>query len=294
VRFVEEVVVERFLPTYRSMLAAALRERGLTQQEVADALGVSQSAVSKYGGGAVERTPAIAEDERVRETVERVADGLAEGGLDRVGALVESEVLVRRLEADVLARLHEEAMPELAGRDHAIHDPERVRERERTLAALRRGLDRVERMGGVATLVPAVGSNLVAAVPDPSDLGDVAGVPGRIVDVKGRATVPAEPEFGVSEHVGTVLLAAREAGSEALAAANVRYDEALVATLSTEGATPVEFDPADGLEAGVRAALDRAPAADVLYHTGAFGVEPVVYLLGPDVERVVDRLEALA
>ena len=47
-RFIEEVVVEAFLPTIRSMLAERLRERGLTQTEVAETLGISQSAVSKY------------------------------------------------------------------------------------------------------------------------------------------------------------------------------------------------------------------------------------------------------
>jgi len=41
VKFAEEVVVEEFLPTFRSMLAGDLRERGLTQSEVAAALVVS-------------------------------------------------------------------------------------------------------------------------------------------------------------------------------------------------------------------------------------------------------------
>ncbi|MFB6139685.1 MAG: transcriptional regulator, partial [Halosimplex sp.] len=54
-KFVEELVVEEFLPTFRSMLAEALRDRGLTQSEVAELLGISQSAVSKYVHGEVER-----------------------------------------------------------------------------------------------------------------------------------------------------------------------------------------------------------------------------------------------
>jgi len=52
--FIEEVVVDEFLPTFRSMLAEELRERSLTQSEVADPLGISQSAVSKYVHGDVE------------------------------------------------------------------------------------------------------------------------------------------------------------------------------------------------------------------------------------------------
>jgi len=78
VRFIEEVVVDEFLPTVRSMLAEDLRERGFTQHEVADALGISQSAVSKYAHG-VARHDRIVADERVRELVERVGEGLATG-----------------------------------------------------------------------------------------------------------------------------------------------------------------------------------------------------------------------
>lgn len=78
-RFIEEVVVDEFLPTVRSMLAEDLRERGFTQHEVADALGISQSAVSKYAHGDVARHDRIVADDRVRELVERVGEGLATG-----------------------------------------------------------------------------------------------------------------------------------------------------------------------------------------------------------------------
>ncbi|MUV91085.1 helix-turn-helix domain-containing protein, partial [Halapricum sp. CBA1109] len=71
--FVEEVVVEEFLPTFRSLLAEALRERGLTQREVADQLGISQSAVSKYVHGEIDRNEALLADERLAALVEELA-----------------------------------------------------------------------------------------------------------------------------------------------------------------------------------------------------------------------------
>jgi len=71
-RFIEEIVVDEFLPTVRSMLAEDLRDRGFTQREVADALGISQSAVSKYAHGDVARHERIVADERVRDLVARV------------------------------------------------------------------------------------------------------------------------------------------------------------------------------------------------------------------------------
>jgi predicted fused transcriptional regulator/phosphomethylpyrimidine kinase/predicted transcriptional regulator len=295
-KFLEEVVVEEFLPTFRSMLAAELRERGLTQREVADALGVSQSAVSKYAHGDVARRAEVLEHEGVRETVVRVADGLAAGDMSRVQALVEAEVLVRELEAGgLLAELHEEAMPELAEHGHVrIHDPDSaIRTSERVLASVRRGLRTLTNASGFASLIPNVGSNLVECLPDAAGIEDVAAVPGRIFDVKGRATVPGDPEFGVSEHVASVLLSARRAGVTARAGLNVRYSADLLERLRDAGHLVVEFDPeAGGHEAGgagddadpVVEALSGVDAGDtvVVYQAGGYGIEPIVYVLAPD------------
>ncbi|WP_225333484.1 thiamine-phosphate synthase family protein [Halomicrobium urmianum] len=309
-RFVEEIVVDEFLPTYRSLLADALRERGLTQSEVADLLGISQSAVSKYVHGDVERNERFLNDDDLRDLVDRVAEGLASGEMRPVQALVESEVLIREMErGGPLAQLHEEAVPALAELEgeYAVHDPDSdLREAEQVLASVRRGLRVLENTSGFATLIPAVGSNLAEALSDAGGVEDVAAVPGRIVDVKGRATIPAEPEFGVSEHVANVLLAARAAGSDARATLNVAYDEDLLAELDAAGYETVEFegqadladapdgDGPDDLDAAVAAALADAPDADVLYHTGGFGVEPIVYLLGPDAPTVAGMVRDVA
>ncbi|MFC6728081.1 thiamine-phosphate synthase family protein [Natronoarchaeum mannanilyticum] len=296
-RFIEEIVVDEFLPTFRSMLAEALRERGLTQNEVADVLGISQSAVSKYVHGDVSLNERVLDDERVAELVEEIADGLASGDMRPVQALVEVEVLIRRLEdGDLLAKLHEDAVPELADRDAtiAVHDPDNeLRSAERVLAALRRGLRKLETTSGFAGLIPNVGSNLVACLPDAEGVDDVAGVPGRIFDVKGRATIPGDPEFGVSEHVATVLLAARRHGSDARAGANLRYDPDLVARLAEAGYETVEFDAEADADAAIGAAIEESPDATVLYQTGGFGVEPILYVLGEDVDAVVEAIRTL-
>jgi predicted fused transcriptional regulator/phosphomethylpyrimidine kinase/predicted transcriptional regulator len=307
-RFIEEIVVDEFLPTFRSMLAEDLRGRGFTQQEVASLLGISQSAVSKYAHGGVGRREEFESDGRVRDLVERIGDGFETGDMTPVQALVEAEVLIRQLEdGDLLASIHEAEMPELAEVevDFAIHDPDSaLRSAERVRASVRRGLRALTTASGFAGLIPNVGSNLVECLPDARGIDDVAGVPGRIVDVKGRATVPGDPEFGVSEHVASVLLSARAAGVDARAALNVRYDPEIVERLAAAGHRTVEFSPAadgrpdadrsgasetaaeslaDALE-GVPGGRDGAPF--VLYQTGGYGIEPITYVLGPDAPTV--------
>ena len=297
-KFVEEIVVDEFLPTFRSMLAEALREEGLTQSEVADLLGISQSAVSKYVHGAVERNDRLLADERLQGHVAELAEGLAADDVSTVEALVETEVLIRELEqGGVLADLHAEAVPELAEYDQgfAVHDPEsRLRQAERVKSSVRRGLRVLENTGGFTRIVPAVGSNLVECLPEATTIEDVAAVPGRILDVKGQATIPAPPEFGVSQHVANVLLAARAAGSDARAATNLAYSEALLDALADAGHTTAEFDPEADLAVGIEAALEATPDADVLYQAGAHGVEPIVYLLGPDATTVATAIRDVA
>ena len=297
-RFVEEIVVDEFLPTFRSMLAEALSAEGLTQSEVAEKLGISQSAVSKYVHGAVERNERLLESERLQAHVDDLATGLAAGDLTPVQALVETEILIRDLErGGVLADLHAEAVPALAEHDgaFAVHDPEsRLRRAEQVRSSVRRGLRILENTDGVVGLIPAVGSNLVECLPDAETIDDVAAVPGRILDVKGRPTIPAAPEFGVSQHVASVLLAAREAGSDARAAANLAYDPDLLDALESAGHTTAAFDAEADLEAGIAAALEATPDADVLYQTGALGVEPIVYVLGPDAPTVAAAVRDVA
>ena len=293
-KFVEEIVVDEFLPTFRSLLAERLREHDLTQSEVAEILGISQSAVSKYAHGEVARNDRVLDDERVAGLAEDLAEGLANDELTSVGALVEIEILIRRLERDdLLAELHAAAVPGLTEYDgFDVHDPDSsLRAAERARSSVRRGVGTLETTSGFVGLIPNVGSNLVECVPGPAGIDDVAGVPGRIFDVKGRTTVPGDPEFGVSGHVAGVLLAAREAGSDARAALNLRYDPALVERLEEIGFHTVEFDgerdPADAI-----AAVDAA-GADALYHTGGFGVEANVYLLASSAADAAARVRDL-
>lgn len=292
VKFIEEIVVEEFLPTFRSLLAGELRDRGLTQSEVANVLGISQSAVSKYAHGEVAVNEKIADDPRVTEVVERLANGLVCGEMSRVQALVEVELLIRQLErGELLAKLHEEAYPPLAEYDGTldVHDPEsEVRTTERVLASHRRGLRALENTSGFASLIPAVGSNLVEAMPDAETLDDVAAVPGRILDIRGRATVPAEPSFGVSEHVASVVLTAMEAGCPHRAALNIRYDSEIIEELEAAGYVTGSFDVDMALETAITDLLQDAPNVDVIYHTGGLGIEPIIYILAADALAAVD------
>jgi predicted transcriptional regulator len=111
-----EIVIEEVLPTLRVELARALDRRSFTQQEIADCLGVTQAAVSKYLRDDAAMEPLIAEDDRVAATVQRIADGFDTGEMDEYEAMAELLALIEALEdRGPICELHEAAMPALEG-----------------------------------------------------------------------------------------------------------------------------------------------------------------------------------
>jgi predicted fused transcriptional regulator/phosphomethylpyrimidine kinase/predicted transcriptional regulator len=297
-RFPQEVVVHRVLPTYRALLARALDERGLAQEAIADHVGVTQAQVSKYLAGKVDLEPRIEEDPRVRGTVREVAEGLADGELDPVTALARSLELLRRLEnRGPVCELHEEAMPELEGTgcDACLDPTSRVLDEHRAVVSVRTALRRLAMLDGLASWIPHVGTNLAEAVEGAEGLWDVAALPGRVDTVGGRVRFDTEPRLGASKHVATLVLAVMDEHPDLRAAVNLACREPLLDAARDAGLRVAGFDPSyEGRRAEVSRRvrdLDRPPG--VLYHEGAFGIEPVAYVLGEDAGHVAERVEAL-
>ena len=281
-----EIVVERFLPTVRVQLAAALEERGLTQQRIADHLGVTQASVSKYAGGDVAVEERFLDDPRFGETVERIANGFADGTMDDYEALAELLGLVRAFEdRGPICAIHEEELPALEGLgcDLCVRGLDADLQTERdALASVRRATRLLANTPGMVDHVPNVGTNVATALPDATDELDVAAVPGRLHAMRGRINVPSDPELGASEHVASMILAAMAVDPTRRGAVNAATSDALLAAARDRGLEPVAFDATyerrrERLEATFR---ERGSVPRIVYHTGAFGIEPIAYVLG--------------
>ncbi|WP_135667208.1 thiamine-phosphate synthase family protein [Halorhabdus rudnickae] len=287
-RFPSEIVVDRFLPTARAMLARALADRGLTQQEIADHLGVTQAAVSKYVSGDVAVEERFSEDPRLQRAVDRVAAGFADGSMDAYEALGEFLEVVRAFEdRGPICAIHEEQVPSLEGLgcDLCVRGyDESVGTERAVLSAVRKATRLLEDETAMVALVPNVGTNVGMALPDAEDELDVAAVPGRIHAMRGRIDVPANPEFGGSEHVARTILAARSVDPSVRAALNLATEEAVLAAARDRGIDPIEFDAGydDRRERLVTVFRERGEVPKVIYHEGAFGIEPITYVFGSD------------
>jgi len=298
-RFPSEIVVERFLPTVRAMLAVELDDRGLTQQEIADHLGVSQAAVSQYVSGDPPLEERFADDERLQATVAAIADGFAAGSMDGYEALGELLAVVREFEdRGPICAVHEEEMPALQGLgcDLCVRGTDEMISAERAaLTAVRRASRRLSNVPGIAAHVPNVGTNVGTAIPDATDETDVAAVPGRLQTVGSRVVVPADPEFGASERVAETILAATTVEPDLRGALNLSTSDALLAAARDHGYDPVQFD-AGYEDRGRRlreAFAERGEVPGVIYHEGAFGIPPVTYVFGETATEAADRALAL-
>ncbi|ADD04022.1 HTH domain protein / thiamine-phosphate synthase [Natrialba magadii ATCC 43099] len=294
-----ELVVDRFLPTVRAMLATQLAERGMTQQEIAANLGVTQAAVSKYISGANGGDDRFRDDPETIATVDRIADGLASGQMDGYDALAELLSLVRTLEdRGPICELHEEEMPELQGLgcDLCVRgfDPD-VRAERDVLATVRTAARTLASTPGMAALVPNVGTNIGMALPEARDETDVAAIPGRIYAMSGRIEIPANPEFGASKHVATAVLAAQDTDPDVRGALNIATDDDLLGAAEALGYEPLEFD-AEYEDRGTHLRerfAERGAVPRVAYHCGAFGIEPTTFVFGETAEDAVTVLGEL-
>ena len=280
-----EIVVGRFLPTARSMLARELDERGFAQQEIATRLGVSQAAVSKYLDGERMGEDRFAEHPRMQETIVTIADGFAAETMDEYEALAELLDLIRAFEdRGPICTVHEEEMPALKGLgcDLCVRGRNRSLEAERdVLTNVRHAVRRFENAPSVVEHVPNVGTNIGMALPNADDGTAIAAIPGRIHAMRGRIHVPSDPEFGASEHVAETILAARTTESGIRGAINLATSEELVTNAQEMGIDTAAFDASyEHRDRRLRTLFEEGEGVPrVVYHEGAFGIEPITYVL---------------
>jgi hypothetical protein len=288
-----EIVVEQFLPTMRSMLADALDERGLSQREIAARLGVSQAAVSQYLNE--ERTGELADHPRMREVVQRLAEGFANETIDDYEALAELLALVREFEdRGPICAIHEAEMPALEGMgcDLCVRGRDRTVQAERdVLENVRRAVRRFSHARNVVAHVPNVGTNVAMALPDADAETDVAAVPGRLHAMRGGINVPANPEFGASHHVASTLLAAMAADPTVRGAVNIATSAELLDAARDGGFDPVAFDARyEDRGERLRSLFETHDVPRVVYHEGDFGIEPITYVFGTTAVDAVDAV----
>jgi hydroxymethylpyrimidine/phosphomethylpyrimidine kinase len=133
----------------------------------------------------------------------------------------------------------------------------------------------------IGPLIPEVMSNLGYALPYAEGPQDVAAFPGRLVKSNQGLLIPAAPAFGASRHLAPLILTVLDAYPYLRSAMNIRYFSGV------EEIAPL-------LSLKVAAALNPGePPPDLIHDPGDWGKEPLLYILGPDPQTVVEKVLAL-
>jgi XRE family transcriptional regulator, thiamine biosynthesis regulator len=270
---------ERLVPMLRAETARKLSARGLRQERIAEHLGVSQAMVSRY--------------------LRRPPKGAAPLSTQRWEALVEQAV--RRTISDETAGTvgsHCPVCTSLEGvglfqASAPLDDVDQCLRHERPVAQsehddVLKALARAEtwiRRSDFRPLQPAVRINIAMAVASARDARDVAAFPGRLVDIRGTIRAAAPAEFGSSTHLASLIIKIQKRRPEARVIMNLRGDSDVCRAAKAAGIR---------LQILKRSAREQTPALPTsrpenLLDPGAFGIEPSLYLVGPDVNSVMER-----
>jgi len=284
-----EYVVRYLLPPLRAYIVKELVEvHGWSITRASRALRISVSAASKYRRILSKKFPIdLAVVERAAS---RLVREIVNGTMDDVGftRIVCSLCMGLRMGGEI-CRIHRIDVPGFRGCDVCGElfrkAGERSAERVSVLMSLRRGLKVLMEIEDFSRLVPEVRTNLVMAVKDASTTEDVAGFPGRITVVKGRAFAPMDPEFGASKHMATILLKVMKYQPKLRAVICLKYSEDLVTGLEKLGLKVERVDRQ--LYSSVEMYLEKKGfSSDVLVDPGGLGIEPVIYIFGRDAVEV--------
>ncbi|MCF2136944.1 MAG: hypothetical protein K9W43_06820 [Candidatus Thorarchaeota archaeon] len=296
-----ELVQKEFLPAFRSRLALALHERGLSQNQIARQMDITQAAVSKYLNRPIVPTfGKSAIESGVQELIKIIEPQNARQ--DDMVKILCSTCMELRIGGDLCHR-HRATVPQLGEVKCKICSDLLGRQnkfvkRAEILADMDRAIEIIERTTGFIQLLPQVRASLVACSEDATTVEQVAGVPGRITDIKGRARAPAEPEYGASQHTASLLLWAKNKIPMSQACMCITGRDDVAETVKSLGFKLVQLrEPASEVEEITKLAepaikrIKQPPYA--IQIPGGFGIEPVIYLFGATATELAQICESI-
>jgi predicted fused transcriptional regulator/phosphomethylpyrimidine kinase/predicted transcriptional regulator len=282
-----------------------LHDSGQSQSEIARRMNITQAAVSKYLSHGTKKG-----------SLHKHVDILTENLMNMIlSDAPQQDMMVKEIcktcmylrIGSSICKMHRESVPALGEvkcqicTDLLAGEEKEFTSRGVTLRDLHEALVQISNAPQFSQLIPQVRANLVACGTDASAFMDVAGVPGRITLVNGRAVALTSPQFGASQHTANLLLWARSnwpslqaclgiSGTKEIVAAAEKNGFKLIA-LSTPATDHVSISEATRKFVGRSKKTQQYVAIHV---PGGIGVEPILYLFGPSAVGLVNVLISLS
>jgi hydroxymethylpyrimidine kinase / phosphomethylpyrimidine kinase / thiamine-phosphate diphosphorylase len=169
---------------------------------------------------------------------------------------------------------------------------------------LRIAIEKIQAFKNFGKLMPETQSNIAFALPDALELDHIAAIKGRFVKIGDSVTAASSIiEFGASKHVGSAILAHMTVNRLIRSAMNIKYDEKIRKIIKSifkvsnydRMKEPEHIMKKEGMSIfwGIKWALAKYPEAEIIYHKGSLGKEPMCIIFGSDPIEVVNKIRIL-
>jgi len=286
-----EMVQREFLPYVRASVASRLREAGMSQNEIARKLNITQAAVSKYLSH--ETTEGQLAD-HIGALSEKQSDMIIEGSTpaDLMVREICSTCMYLRI-GSTICMMHRERVLSLGELSCQIctgllaGSEATFTGRAEILGAMQEALAMLEEAPGIRRLMPQVRLNLVACDETANTTSGVAAFPGRITLVEDKVKALTAPQFGASRHTATLVLWAKSIWPSVRSCIGISGRSEIVEAAERMGTLIIRLreptsNPDEISKAAHKAAkLIGADVSTVAVHVpGGVGIEPILYLFG--------------
>ena len=172
-----------------------------------------------------------------------------------------------------------------------------------TLVALQQAVDQIKMLDDFYRLIPETQTNFVYALFNALDISEVAAVRGRIIRIDNTASPASYVKFGASSHMASAVLAYMAVNPAFRSAINIKFEERLIQicrNFFSVGSYDRKSEPkkikrneGSSVSWGITTALLRNPKADVIYHMGDVGKEPMVNVFGRNPGEVLSKIKTI-
>lgn len=295
-----ELVQRDFLPAVRALVARSLKEEGFSQTEIASKMDLTQAAVSKYLSQPIKQSKLVGEIEVLSgKLTEMIISG--DFTTDKIVREICSVCMRSRLGSS-LCEMHQEKVLNLkmvncqicsqllGGRDSDLA------ERAVVIGDILEALRTLEQSETFPIIVPQVRANFVVCNDLSQTYKDVAGVPGRITIIDGRARVLISPRFGASQHTAELLLHAKDTWPRVRACLCVSGKEDVVKIAEKIGFQVLSMKEPESSASKIVESLkttnqipSKKTTFPAIHIPGGIGIEPILYLFGPSAKELAKR-----
>jgi hydroxymethylpyrimidine kinase / phosphomethylpyrimidine kinase / thiamine-phosphate diphosphorylase len=183
--------------------------------------------------------------------------------------------------------------------DHMYDNSEKFK----VLIELQAAVSKLEKIPNFFKLIPETKTNFVYSIERPKNFDDIAGVLGRLTDLGTSIRTPNVVQFGASLHVSNAILSATKFNSLFRSAINIRNNPSIIEICENNfrcscysrkyETKEVKKTEGSSIKWGISEAFKQNPDAELVYHDGDFGKEPMVIMFGQDPKEVLEKIRII-